>query len=105
MKDIEEFKYGFGGKLKKIKTDDRSKPMLAKTKKGGKVCYIQVPSGRLFRKRPNFPTTGLGFLDFLLAATHLIYRIGETGDLSSISFISSLCLTTKVHLTRGTKTF
>ena len=38
MRDIEEFKYGFGGKLKKIKTDDRSKPMLAKTKKGGKVC-------------------------------------------------------------------
>ena len=38
LRDIEEFKYGFGGKLKKIKTDDRSKPMLAKTKKGGKVC-------------------------------------------------------------------
>ena len=46
MRDIEEFKYGFGGKLKKIKTDDRSKPMLAKTKKGGKVSYIPVPSGR-----------------------------------------------------------
>ena len=43
MRDIEEFKYGFGGKLKKIKTDDRSKPMLAKTKKGDKV-NVEVPT-------------------------------------------------------------
>ena len=53
----------------------------------------------------NFSLTELGFPDFLLAATHLTYQIGETVDLSSISFISSLCSTTKVHLTRGTKTF
>ena len=48
LRDIEEFKYGFGGKLKKIKTDDRSKPMLAKTKKGDKVCYIPVPAEAKF---------------------------------------------------------
>ena len=40
LKDIEEFKYGYGGKLKKVMTDDRSKPMLAKTKKGGKVSSM-----------------------------------------------------------------
>ena len=101
LRDIEEFKYGFGGKLKKIKTDDRSKPMLAKTKKGDKVCYIQVPSEAKIFQQLNWAS----YLDFLLAATQVIYQIGETVDLSSISFISSLCSTTKVHLTRGTKTF
>ena len=39
LNDIEEFKYGHGGKLKRVLTDDRSKPMLAKTKKGGKVSH------------------------------------------------------------------
>ena len=63
MRDIEEFKYGFGGKLKKIKTDDRSKPMLAKTKKGDKVCYIQVPSGDI-QKEAKFSNNWIGLPRF-----------------------------------------
>ena len=48
LKDIEEFKYGHGGKLKRVVTDDRSKPMLAKTKKGGKVSLCKNDLSLIF---------------------------------------------------------
>ena len=54
LKDIEGFKYGHGGKLKRVVTDDRSKPMLAKTKKGGKVSRRKNDFRLIFAKENLF---------------------------------------------------
>ena len=37
MSEIEEFKYGFGGRLKKTTCNDRSGPILSTTKVGDNV--------------------------------------------------------------------
>ena len=43
MKEIGQFKSGSRGLLKRTQTDDRSKPMLTKTKVKGVVsCYCEI---------------------------------------------------------------
>ena len=42
MSEIGEFKYGFGGRLKKTKCNDRSGPILSTTKVGDNVRISQL---------------------------------------------------------------
>ena len=49
MGEIEEFKYGFGGRLKKTTCNDRSGPILSTTKVGENVRSSQLLSSFSFK--------------------------------------------------------